>query len=263
VSRNLQPNDVSALHLALKLQDMKAIRVWKSELAINSLRYLVELIISKKNLTNIDLISVVFPLQDQIHIPRMALHMQNIVQLKMDHTDLSTISTRLFQALYENALSSLITLSMRFCNLQSICSKSLWHYISNSSSLENLYLGGNQLRDESLKIISESILTHPSLKTLDLSFNEIECRKVEGLLPFQLLCQAMASNSRLSKVVLSGNFFGLQGYQSVIHALETRKQMMDSGIPTTLQIDVSEQIENILYEKIFSLQVKSKKGKRK
>jgi Ran GTPase-activating protein (RanGAP) involved in mRNA processing and transport len=248
-TRSIEPNHIVALQLALKLQDLKAIRVWKSELGLNTLYILADFIISKKNLKNIDLIGLIAPSVDMKQIPRIALHMQNIVQLSLDHTDVSLVASQIFQALNENVYTSLSSLSMRYCNLQSTCSKAMGSYLSKTSSLVNLNLGGNKLRDSSLSAIAISITSHPSLKTIDLAFNEIEDPVISPQSPFQLLLNAIRNNSLVLKLNLSGNFFGPSGYQAVIDTLESRKQSGD--VP--LQILVPERTKNSLYERVHQL----------
>jgi Ran GTPase-activating protein (RanGAP) involved in mRNA processing and transport len=228
---------------------------------------LVDFIITRRELKNIDLVGVTIPKSEELHIPRMAMHMQNIVQLSLDHTDLSRVANQVLQALGENTLTSLVTLSMRYCNLHSTCAKSLGNYISKTSSLINLYLCGNKLRDESLSSIAKAIGQHPSLKHLDLAFNEIEDRILQGESPFQLLCQSAGTNRQLIRLNVAGNFFDQEGFQAVIGSLESRKQLLDAGVAPSLQIDVPERIDNEMFERVMQmnalLQGKSKKGKKK
>jgi Ran GTPase-activating protein (RanGAP) involved in mRNA processing and transport len=260
-------NEIVSLQLAMRLQELKAIRVWNTILGPNATTMLVDFIVSRKELKNIDLVGVSIPKSEDAQIPRMAMYMQNIVQLSLDHTDVSRVANQIFQAFSENTVTSLITLSMRYCNLHSTCAKSLSNYLSKTSSLMNLYLGGNKLRDESLSSLAKVTENHPSLKQLDLAFNEVEDRIVQGESPFHLLCQSVGTNRQIVRLNVSGNFFEQDGFQAVVDALESRKQLVDAGVAPPLQIDVPERIDNEIFEKVIQLnallQGKSKKGKKK
>ncbi|KAJ3336461.1 hypothetical protein HDU91_001778 [Kappamyces sp. JEL0680] len=63
---------------------------------------------------------------------------------------------------------------------------------------------------------------------------------------------------------VAGNFFSERGYQSVVTALESRKQLVAAGLAPSLQIQVPVRTRSVLYEQVHQLnQALAGKGKKK
>ncbi|KAJ3269445.1 DNA mismatch repair protein [Terramyces sp. JEL0728] len=128
----------------------------------------------------------------------------------------------------------------------------------------NLDIGSNMLRDEGLGPLVNA-LEKSGLKTLNISFNEIEDRVTGGSLYFAQLCNTAAASKSLAKLNLSGNFIVQSGYQSILEALQTRLQLMSTSGYPGLEIVVPERVKNSTFVEVQRLNslLSAKGGKKK
>ncbi|KAI8897145.1 hypothetical protein BC833DRAFT_594899 [Globomyces pollinis-pini] len=258
-------NDIVAMDIGFRLTELKMIRIWKCQLLFQTLDLLVEMIINRPTIKGIDLIGCSFAKSNEISLFTLASKMKNITILVLDYTILGDHASHIFHGLISNSNCCLITLSMRYCHINSKVSLDyIGKFLTACQTITYLDLGGNLIKDEGLKEITKSIETIKSLKSLNLSFNEIE---VIGPSAFTQLCYAIGSNHTLTHVNLTGNFFNEMAFQTILQALELRKGLVLSKLAPPLELLVSERVNNVLYEKIHNLNIflasKATTGKKK
>lgn len=95
-----------------------------------------------------------------------------IVVLKLDHNPFGSRGlTALVSGIHSNEFIKV--LSLTYCNLDAECSRSLFEMlIYSKSKVEELYLTGNNFRNEGVKMILQGVSANKSLKKLDLADNQ-------------------------------------------------------------------------------------------
>ncbi|KAJ2996926.1 hypothetical protein HDV02_006018 [Globomyces sp. JEL0801] len=249
-------NDIVAMDIGFRLTELKMVTIFQTNicrLEYGNANYFFKLWI------------YCFAKSNEISLFTLASKMKNITILVLDYTILGDHASHIFHGLISNSNCCLITLSMRYCHINSKVSLDyIGKFLTACQTITYLDLGGNLIKDEGLKEITKSIETIKSLKSLNLSFNEIE---VIGPSAFTQLCYAIGSNHTLTHVNLTGNFFNEMAFQTILQALELRKGLVLSKLAPPLELLVSERVNNVLYEKIHNLNIflasKATTGKKK
>ncbi|KAJ3325677.1 hypothetical protein HDV06_003447 [Boothiomyces sp. JEL0866] len=212
-----------------------------------------------------------FDISEMDLIGRLATNFINLVTLNFDYSNLGESATTIFLVLGSNPTCKLQNISMRYCKLTSKTPSAIATYLTNNNTIwyfalicSNLDLGSNTLRDEGLGPLANA-LENTGLKSLNISFNEIEDRITSGSSYFTQLCIAVGASKSLTKLNLGGNFIVQNGYQSILEALQTRLQLMSTNGYPGLEIIVPERIRSETFAEVQRMNtlLSSKDGKKK
>ena len=126
-------------------------------------------------------------------------------------------------------------------------------------------MAGNSIGDEGLAPFSAALSVPTPIETLNLSSNNIVDRLVNGSIPFQDFCRAVAL-SLLTTLDLTGNFFGDHGMEKLLTCVESRKSEWSSGRAPPLKLLIPERANNEVFDAIWKCSAqmgqKAKKGKK-
>ena len=94
----------------------------------------------------------------------------------------------------------------------------------NDKTLPELYLRGNNIRDDGAKVIADALKDNTTLTTLDLGRNHIG---VDGA---KALGEALKKNTTLTTLVLSLNRIGVEGATAIVNALKDNTTLTVLGL---------------------------------
>ncbi|KAJ3210535.1 NACHT, LRR and PYD domains-containing protein 4 [Entophlyctis luteolus] len=293
-SYSLIPSDIWALYATFdSYLALNSICLWSSLLDSRGLDALAKFATGHQSISTLHLIDCKIMPQMTIHLSHILKDSKTLTTIVLDHNGLgSTGAVNVFVGLRNNPINPgpLKSLSLRYCDIGSKAAETIASTLAMNNSLTFLDLTGNCIGDDGLFPIAKALATNATLKTLNLSANNIQNREL-GFNPYHappslaaqqqqaaarpstspltpsaqtpavssqtsitVLCAVLATvNTGLSVLDLSGNHIGVAGGECILEMLKTRKPLAAGKKCESLQVDVTERMGEELYGDVMDM----------